>query len=265
MHEDWYIITAQKLPFMKPQILFLLTVLAIPAQNIRVVRFSESDPFRMGEVTSRRIVHPGMGAKKTTLNLSVSKPGAEFAQHVHDYSDDTILVLQGEVNLRQGDKLRLFKAGECAFVPTGQIHGTVTAGSGDAVMISFQNPPDLILYTGARDSKRPGAAQPKGAITPGAVKYIDFRKNGAFTNADLGSNRATGSHFLLKRNQKFHTEVKAGGEQVLFVWRGALQVKDKSTTYTAGERDTIFISGEANVEVTGDAEGETEIIQVQAP
>ena len=124
------------------------------AQNIRVVRFSESEPFRMGDVTSRRIIHPGLGAKKTTLNLSVSKPGAEFAQHVHDYSDDTILVLEGEVNLRQGDSLHLFKAGECAFVPTGQIHGTVTAGTGDATMISFQNPPDLILYTGARDSKR---------------------------------------------------------------------------------------------------------------
>ena len=71
----------------------------------------------MGEVTSRRIVHPGMGAKKTTLNYSVSKPGAEFAQHVHDYSDDTILVLQGEVDLRQGDSRRRFRAGECAFVP----------------------------------------------------------------------------------------------------------------------------------------------------
>src|SRR5258708_18425970 len=93
------------------------------AQNIRVVRFSESEPFRMGDVTSRRIIHPGLGAKKTTLNLSVSKPGAEFAQHVHDYSDDTILVLEGEVDLRQGDSLHLFKAGECAFVPTGQIHG----------------------------------------------------------------------------------------------------------------------------------------------
>ena len=144
------------------------------AQTVRVIRFSEGKPFQMGEVTSRRIVHPGIGAKKTTLNYSVSKPGAEFAQHVHDYSDDTILVLQGEVDLRQGDSLKRFRAGECAFVPTGQIHGTVTAGTGDAIMISFQNPPDLILYTGARDSKKPGAAPPKGVITPGAVKFLNF-------------------------------------------------------------------------------------------
>src|SRR6266446_8834554 len=232
------------------------------AQNIRVVRFSESEPFRMGDVTSRRIIHPGLGAKKTTLNLSVSKPGAEFAQHVHDYSDDTILVLDGEVNLRQGDSLHLFKAGECAFVPTGQIHGTVTAGTGDATMISFQNPPDLILYTGARDSKRPGAAAPKGVITPGAVKYLNFQeKNGSFTNPEMGSNRASGSHRNLKRGETFHTKVDAEGEQLLFVWRGVITVKDKKVSYSAGERDTVFITGPAQLEVSGEAE----IIQVQAP
>ena len=55
--------------------------------------------------------------------------------------------------------------------------------------------------------------------------------------------------------------MKAGGEQVLFVWRGSLRVKHGKSVYTAGERDTVFISGEAKVEVTGDAE----IIQVQAP
>lgn len=234
--------------------------------DVRVVRFSESVPFQMGEVTSRRIIHPGLGAKKTTLNLSVSKPGNEFAQHVHDYSDDTILVLDGEVNLRQGDSLRLFKAGECAFVPTGQIHGTVTAGAGEATMISFQNPPDLILYTGARDSKKPGAAQPKGLITPGAVKFVNFRqKNGAFTNRQLGSERATGIHRRLKRHESFRTSVSEGGEQVLFVWRGALKVSDGKMTYSAGERDTVFVQGTAVLEVTGDGDGLTEIIQIQAP
>src|SRR6188768_1485319 len=164
-------------------VLLLTFVAASQAQSIRVVKFSESNPFQMGEVTSRRIVHPGLGAKNTTLNLSVSQPGAEFAQHVHDHSDDTILVLQGEVDLRQGESRHRFYAGEAAFVPSGQIHGTITAGTGDAVMISFQNPPDLILYTGARDSKKAGAAKPVGVITPGAVKYVNFGgKNGFFTS-----------------------------------------------------------------------------------
>lgn len=243
----------------------VVTLAPTHAQTVRVIRFAEGTPFQMGEVTSRRIVHPGLGAKKTTLNYSVSQPGAEFAQHVHDYSDDTILVLQGEVDLRQGDSRRRFKAGECAFVPTGQIHGTVTAGAGEAIMISFQNPPDLILYTGARDSKKPGAAPPKGVITPGAVKFLGFAdKNGLFTSPAMGSQRAAGAHLTLKPSQKFRTRVDADGEQLLFVWKGSIEVKDKNGTYTAGEKDTAFITGPAELEVSAGASA-TELIQVQAP
>ena len=102
-------------------ILMFVSASLAPAQTVRVIRFSESIPFHMGEVTSRRIVHPDLGARKTTLNYSVSQPGAEFAQHVHDSSDDTILVLQGELDLRQGESRRRFRAGECAFVPAGHL------------------------------------------------------------------------------------------------------------------------------------------------
>jgi len=52
---------------------------------------------------------------------------------------------------------------------------------------------------------------------------------------------------------------------VLFVWRGAIKVKDKKGVYSAGERDTVFVTGATQLEVIGDADGETEIIQVQAP
>ena len=234
------------------------------AANVRVIRFDESIPFKMGNVTSRRIIHPGLGAKKTTLNFSSSQPGNEFAQHVHDYSDDTILVLQGEVNLKQGSSLHLMKQGECAFVPTGQIHGTVTAGIGEAIMISFQNPPDLILYTGARDSSLPGAAAPKGVITPGAVKYLSWQgKQGAFTDMKIGSRRAKGIHRTLQNGEKIFTKVGNDGEGLLFVWKGKIRVTDGSQTWTAGERDTVFAQGTANLEAVAD--GPAEIIEVSAP
>ena len=245
--------------------LLLMLLPASQAQSIRVIHFSEGKPFQMGKVTSRRIVHPDMGAKRTTLNYSVSQNGSEFSQHVHDHSDDTILVLQGQMDLRQGDSRVPYHAGECAFVPAGQIHGTITTGEGETIMISFQVPPDLVLYTGARDSSKPGAAPPKGVITPGAVKKIDFgSKNGPFTDASMGSKHAAGSHRVLKRSQHFTTEVAEGGEQVLFVWKGGLKVTDKSRAYAAGEKDTVFISGPAHLEVTGDAD-ESTIIQIQAP
>jgi mannose-6-phosphate isomerase-like protein (cupin superfamily) len=244
----------------------LLAALGVShAQTVRLIRFAEGQPFQMGKVTSRRIVHPDLGAKRTTLNYSVSQDGSEFSQHVHDHSDDTILVLQGQMDLRQGDSLAPYHAGQCAFVPAGQIHGTITRGAGETIMISFQTPPDLVLYTGARDSSKPGAAPPKGVITPGAVKTIDFAsKNGFFTNAAMGSKQAAGAHLKLKRSEHFSTDVAAGGEQVLFVWKGALKVKDQSNTYAAGEKDTVFITGPAHLEVSGDSE-ESVVIQIQAP
>src|SRR3569833_147853 len=99
------------------------------------------------------------------------------------------------MDLRQGDSRVPYRAGECAFVPAGQIHGTITTGSGDTVMISFQTPPDLVLYTGARDSSKPGAAPPKGVITPGAVKKVNFAaKNGFFTEPSMGAMRGAGAH-----------------------------------------------------------------------
>jgi mannose-6-phosphate isomerase-like protein (cupin superfamily) len=213
-----------------------------------------------------RVVQPDIGAKRLTLNFSVSQDGREFSQHVHDYSDDTILILQGQADLRQGDSRKPFHAGQCAFVPTGQIHGTVTTGPGDTIMISFQVPPDMVLYTGARDSSKPGAPPPQGVITPGAVKFVDFAgKNGFFTDPAMGSQRVAAAHRILKRGEKFTAEVSAEGEGLLFVWKGAIQVKDKSKSYAAGERDTVFISGPARLQVRGDSAQETEVIQVQAP
>jgi quercetin dioxygenase-like cupin family protein len=242
--------------------------LATPAaaQSVRVVRFEESAPFKMGSVTARRIIHPGLGAKRTTLNFSVSEPGAEFAQHVHDISTDTILVLEGEVNLRQGDKLMPLKAGQSAYIPAGQVHGTITAGKGPAVMISFQNPPDLALYSGERDSSRAGAAAPQGAITPGAVKVIDFRgRNGRFLGREQGADAVAAYHLRLGPGQEFKARVAEGAEGLFFVWRGAIRVTAAGAEHTAGERDTVFIQGQATLVAASAGADAAEVIHVHAP
>jgi len=80
----------------------------------------------------------------------------------------------------------------------------------------------------------------------------------------MGSKRGAGAHRKLKRLERFTTEVAPGGEQFLFVWRGAIQVKHENQTYAAGEKDTAFISGPAKLEVRGESE-ETVVIQVEAP
>ena len=236
----------------------------VPA--IRVFKITDGIPFTMGKVDSRRILHPEMGAKKLTLNYAVSQPGHEFPQHVHDYSDDTFLVLQGQVDVRQGDSRKPLLTGQAAFVPSGQIHGTITTGTGTAILISFQCPPDMVLYSGARDSSRPGAAPPKGVITPGAVKLLDFsNQNGFFVHPNMGSKRVAVAHRKLKPGEKFPTDVAEDGEQMLFVWKGALSVKSMQGVYTAGERETVFISGKNNLEVENSSSDQAIVIQVQAP
>jgi quercetin dioxygenase-like cupin family protein len=236
----------------------------IRGQSIRIVKFSEGKPFQMGKVTSRRVVHPDLGAKRLTLNYSASENGSEFSQHVHDHSDDTILVLKGNADLRQGDTRHPIPAGTCAFVPAGQIHGTITTADG-TIMISFQTPPDLILYTGARDSSRPGAAPPKGVITPGAVKFIPFGKvNGFFAYPGATGTRVAAARHELKPGQKFTTGIGKDGEQLLFVWSGEISVQGGGQDYVAGEKDTAFITGPNEVRVRGGPAGAV-VIEVQAP
>lgn len=170
-------------------ILALMMGTLVNAQTVRVLKFAEAKEFRMGKTVSKRIVHPEMGARQITLNYSPTVAGHEFSQHVHDNSDDTIVIFAGQADLRQGDSRHRFHAGQSVFVPAGQIHGTVTAADGTE-MISFQTPPDMALYTGSRDSSKAGAAPPKGAITPGAVKYVEFAgRDGLFVNPAMGAKR----------------------------------------------------------------------------
>lgn len=242
-----------------------MTAFSGQAPSIRLIRFSDGKPFHMGKVTSMRIVSPDTGAKELTLNYSLSQPDSEFSQHVHDYSDDTILVLQGAADLRQGGTRTPMREGTCAFVPSGQIHGTITTAP-DTIMISTQVPPDLILYTGARDSSKPGAAPPKGVITPGAVKYVSFaNQNGFFLNSKMGAQRVAVARRILKKGESLRVDGSNSGEQLLFVWKGAIVAKAGTETYKAGEKDTLLSKGPRMMEVFGDSEQPATIIQVQAP
>jgi len=242
------------------------TVQARDGPVVRVLKLSDGRAFHMGNVRSVRIVSPETGAKNLTLNYSVSEPGYEFPEHVHDYSDDTFLVLQGQVDVRQGDSKRPLRTGQAAFVPAGQVHGTVTTGTGTAILISFQCPPDAALYTGARDSSRRGAPKPQGIITPGAVKLLDFAgRTGPFVHPGMGSKRVAAAQRTLRQGERFTAKAAAGTEGLLFVWKGALSIASGSASYNAGERDTVFVSGPVLFTVQNTGAAEAEFIQVEAP
>lgn len=125
------------------------------APRIQVLRLEDGIPFSMGEGVSRKVVYPEMGARQLTLNYGVHEPGMEFAQHVHERSEDVIVCLAGSGHVRTGDTLIPFKAGDVIHVPAGVVHGTINTGDEPLVMFSCQAPPDLALY---RQSAASGAA-----------------------------------------------------------------------------------------------------------
>ena len=232
----------------------------------RVFALADGVPFQMGRIEGSRIIHPGMGAEKLTFNYVASLPGDEFPQHVHDYSDDTFLVLEGQVDVRQGESLRHLGIGHAAFVPSGQIHGTITTGSGRAILISFQAPPDLRLYTGERDSSKPGAEPPVGVITPGAVKLLEFQnQNGFFLHPGLNSERVAVAYRTLKPNARFTADFPDGGEGILFIWKGAVSVTGAEGSYPLEDKDLFFASGGGNFEVFNGGENKSIVIQIQSP
>jgi len=249
-----------------------LIVLAIlfsqPARaEVRVLKLDDGRRFAMGKVDSRRLLHPEMGARLLTLNYSVFEPGVEFPQHVHPRSDDIFLVLQGQCDVRQGDRRTPLLVGQAVFIPAGQIHGGTATGEGTSILISFQAPPDEVLYTGQRDSSRPGAAQPQGQITLGAVKFADFdRRNGVFFGPEQGSNKVTAAYWKLGPGEKLDAQNVTGAEQFLFLWKGRLKLTaaEEQPPTLAAERDTVFLRGQATFQAANPGPGEAIVIQVTA-
>ena len=123
----------------------------------KLIRLQDGKRFRMGGGDSRRLVDPDVGASLITLNHSIFEPGHEFPQHIHDASADVFIVLEGGVSVRQGDAYTPITAGDLAYIPAGEVQGTVNQTSAQATLISFQSPPDTALYRGERDPSATGA------------------------------------------------------------------------------------------------------------
>ena len=115
----------------------------------------------MGKGKKWSVLNPNVGAEGITLNHAIHSPGHEFTQHLHDGSEDVIIVLEGGVQLRQGEVYTPLSEGEAAFIPAAEVHGTVNSSGQRARMISFQLPPDLALYRGERNTSEKKTPRPK--------------------------------------------------------------------------------------------------------
>ena len=73
--------------------------------DVKILTISEAEHFKMGTGENWRVIYPEMGAKNITLNYAIHEPGAEFTPHVHENSEDVIVVLEGEGKIWSGDQL----------------------------------------------------------------------------------------------------------------------------------------------------------------
>src|SRR5207244_2189362 len=73
---------------------------------------------------------------------------------------------------------------------------------------------------------RPGAAAPKGVITPGAVKLLNFAgKSGYFSYPETGSKCVAAAHRRLEPGEKFVSDVSPAGEECLSISTRGMSVR----------------------------------------
>jgi len=114
-----------------------------------IKKMTDGRPFDMGLGDTRNVIGPEDGAEKITFNYAKFDPNVAFAQHVHDDSEDLIMVLEGDGVTRLDDKEFPIEAGDIIHVSAGEFHGTV-AGPNGLTAVSCQAPPDRKLLAGER-------------------------------------------------------------------------------------------------------------------
>ena len=229
--------------------------------------------FHMGKGESRNLVGPSTGAQDITLNYSVFQPGEEFPQHYHEGSADIFVVLEGGVSVRQGDVYTPISAGEFAYVPSPEVHGTVNTSAAQATLISFQAPPDMALYRGERDPSQTGTTPrpPANHRTTVRIDSLDAGEAGAQGQAQAWTpaSPATGTaemqldYYELGQGGRIEAEA-ADKEAVWFVWSGKVSIAAGGDGLQASRHEGAFIpAGEAQT-VSNDAGGPARLIRCQA-
>lgn len=73
-----------------------------------------------------------------TLIEQYNKPGMEIPLHIHKDEDELFHVLEGELEIKVGDQIKLLKAGDIGFCPRGIPHSWKVVGNDKAkVMLSI--------------------------------------------------------------------------------------------------------------------------------
>ena len=204
----------------------------------------------MGKGSSRHLVSPEIGAQQITLNYSIFQPGHEFPQHLHDVSADIFIVLEGGVSVRQGDVYTPITAGDFAYIPPGEIHGTVNQTDQQAILISFQSPPDMALYRGERDPSVTGVVPkpPTGHRSQVQIRrLVPHERNGdAKVRAWIAASPDTSTPEMVLTYYEFDTSGSITlpaqqNESVWFVRFGQVTLSAGGETFILSSNSAVFV------------------------
>ncbi len=107
-----------------------------------VIRKSEqttSEPFQGATATA--LVSAATGSEYLTVGALSVEPGARSAYHIHPNTEESIFVIEGEMEFRLGDKKFRASSGDCVLANRNIGHGLQNIGSTTARLITmYPNP-----------------------------------------------------------------------------------------------------------------------------
>ena len=218
---------------------------------MQILNLESGTLFQMGKGKNWRVVHPDMGARQLTLNHGQHAPGQEFTQHIHDKSEDMIVVLEGGGHIRQGDVYTPITAGDGIFVPAREVHGTVNTTDKPARLISFQSPPDMALYRGERDHPSQ-APKPEPGHRSGVQVIVMTKGSPAFDKPgncrSVASPQKGSQHLALDRIQldagEGFTHERISTEAIYVLVDGQAEARANGQTWALTAKDVIFLEPE---------------------
>ena len=192
---------------------------------MQILSLTSGESFTMGKGKNWRVIHPGMGASWITLNHALHEVGNEFVQHIHDQSDDIIVVLDGDVSLRQGSRYIPAKKGDALMIPAGEVHGTVNTGKKTARMVSFQSPPDMALYSGERNKSQDERPVPSSDRVS-SVLVVRMKSGSPDFRESCDWRRVFGPEH---------------GSNSMELWSGTLKLKETISLREAGQEGVLIV------------------------
>ena len=100
---------------------------------MKIFKLKEGKWFEMGKAYSKRVLFPEEGVKNLALNYGEHEPGWEFVQHVHEHSENIIVVFKRRGKIKVEGKEYPIEEDDVIYIPPGERYGTI---AGTAMVIA---------------------------------------------------------------------------------------------------------------------------------